>query len=462
MAASLATGIAGLLGLLGEGESWKDRLAEAAYTSPSGTRIKFSYGALTREFDKRTTAFDFAGVDNSYVQENGYGSRRYPMRCIFTGSNCDRIATAFEAALLESGVGKLEHPLYGTIDVVPFGTVTRRDDPIAEGNVSVVEVTFWTTTGAIYPRSQSHPQSEILAALDGFDVAAAQQFADAMDLASAVSKASAKASLKKFLRDVSAALEAASDKVAAVRRQFTDIQSQINFGMDVLIGQPLLLAQQVVNLVRAPGRALSGLTDRLDSYANLADRILASALGAPGDTLASGSEFAARTTKIANDFHLADLIASSAVAGAIGAIVADPVDDSGPVQGAQVASRADALATADALLTMYDAVNAWRESGFDALGEQEQLGAYQLDTGSTYRALQAATALTAGYLLQVSFSLAPERAVELDRESTIVNMAAELYGDVDEQLDFLINTNELTGTEILELPRGRRLVYYST
>ena len=31
---------------------------------------------------------------------------------------------------------------------------------------------------------------------------------------------------------------------------------------------------------------------------------------------------------------------------------------------------------------------------------------------------------------------------------------------IDENLDFLINSNNLTGSEILELPRGREVVYY--
>ena len=52
------------------------------------------------------------------------------------------------------------------------------------------------------------------------------------------------------------------------------------------------------------------------------------------------------------------------------------------------------------------------------------------------------------------------RRVVLDRNRTIIDLAAELYGSVDDQLDFLINSNNLTGSEILELPRGREIVYY--
>ena len=40
------------------------------------------------------------------------------------------------------------------------------------------------------------------------------------------------------------------------------------------------------------------------------------------------------------------------------------------------------------------------------------------------------------------------------------DLDAELYGSVDDRLDFLIESNGLTGSEILELPRGRAIVYY--
>ena len=48
----------------------------------------------------------------------------------------------------------------------------------------------------------------------------------------------------------------------------------------------------------------------------------------------------------------------------------------------------------------------------------------------------------------------------LDRNRTILDIAAELYGAVDERLDQLIATNNLTGSQITELARGTRIKYY--
>src|SRR6185369_4076910 len=107
--------------------------------------MRFGYDDLSSEVDKRTAAFEFPGVDGAYIQDNGHGERRYPLRCLFSGPECDTEASAVESLLLERGTGRLDHPLYGRVDVVPFGTITRRDDLVSAANQAVVEVVFWST-----------------------------------------------------------------------------------------------------------------------------------------------------------------------------------------------------------------------------------------------------------------------------------------------------------------------------
>lgn len=456
MSISVAPGLAGA-----QGQSWTDRLRPAAYTSPRGTRIEFKYEAVGREFDKRTTAYEFPGVDGSYVQQQGYSARKYPMRCFIWGPDHDLIATAFEAALLETGIGRLEHPLYGPVDVVPFGQVTRRDDLKNEANQSVIEVTFWTTLRVLYPSSQAHPQSEILSAIANFNVVAAQQFANSSDLRTSLTKAAGKSGFRKFLGDVSNALQSVSDSVQSVNRKFRDIQDGINEGMDVFIGQPLLLARQVSDLIQAPARALRGFDSRLDAYGRLADSIFGSDAGNPQRALASGSVLALRTSEIANAFLTSDLFALSVVAGLVVAAVAPPINEEGQTLSEPLfKTKPEALAAADAILALFDRAIAWRDNGYRQLQGIAGVKAYQVDTGEAYQALSNAAALTAGYLVEISFSLLPERRIVLDRPRTIIDLAAELYGSVDDKLDFLISTNALSGDEIFEIPRGRMIVYY--
>lgn len=450
MSFAIPAGAAGLIGLFQKGATWENRLKDAAYVSPSGTRITFQYEVVGREVTKRTSAFEFPNVNGAYVQTNGYGSRRYPMVCFFNGKDHDLIATAFEAALLEDGTGKLEHPLYGTFSVVPFGDITRRNDLVQEANQTAIEVTFWTTIGAIYPSTNTSPGDEISAALDGFDLAAAQQFAISTQLATIASKANLKSTIRKFLKTVQAALQDASDSVAEVRNEFADINSLVNDGLDTFIGEPLQLAQQISNLIKAPGRAITAIESRLQDYENLAAQIFGSPQGNPGTKLGAGTlSLPLRAQRIANDFHASDLFAANAVSGGIVAVT-----------NTTFTTKPQALAAAESVQAQMDALVAWRDAGFSQMARIAQHGAYQVDTGETYQALQNAVALTTGFLVQVSFQLVPERAVVLDRPRSIVDLCAELYGVVDEKLDFLIQSNDLTGDEILELPRGRKVKFY--
>jgi hypothetical protein len=228
------------------------------------------------------------------------------------------------------------------------------------------------------------------------------------------------------------------------------LKSEISLGLDILITDPRALAEQISNLVKAPARAiLAGAEALLDAYSGLANTIFGSSAGRPSDTLSNGSSIKTRRTRVSNDFHMADLFAMNSVGGSVLSVVES-----------QFSTKPQALTAAEAILVQFDQVVAWRDSGFEALREIDAIGAYQLDTGGSYQALQRAVALTAGFLIEISFSLVPERRIVLDRARTIVDLAAELYGSVDERLDQLINSNNLTGSEILELPRGKTIAYY--
>lgn len=412
--------------------AWNDRIREAAYTSPSGVRTVFGYEDVSRSVEKKTTGFEFPDADGTYVQDLGHSGRRYPLRVIFWGDDYDQEADAFELALLERGTGRLEHPIYGTVDVVPFGSVKRRDDLKTAANQAIVEVTFWETIGLIYPSAQADPASAVLAAVDEYNAAASQQFEDATSLDTAVETATFKGDYQALLDSAQAGLQAVADAQDNVRQQFNAVVDSINQGIDILVAQPLTLAFQTTQLIQAPARALTNIEARLDAYGNLATSLITGdgAVAEPGND-----------SRASNQFHANDLYASSYVTGSVVSVVNNRFN-----------TKAEALEAADTILEQFQDVTDWRDNNFESLAE--------VDTGEAYQKLQEAVALTAGFLVEISFTLKQERRIVLDRARTIIDLAAELYGSVDDQLDFLINSNSLTGSEILELPKGREIVYY--
>lgn len=393
---------------------------------------------MSSEVDKRTAAFEFPGVDGAYVQDNGAGARKFPMLCFFSGADCDLQGQAFEGLLLERGEGRLEHPLYGKRNVVPFGTIGRRDDLVTGANQTVIEVTFWSTVGAVYPSSGLSPEHQLSLSIGLASASLAAGFARKTNLLTVARKANAKLTVAQALKNVQGALGAIAAVNSEINREFRDLQQQINFGMDVLIGTPLLLAQQTLNLITAPGRALAGIVSRLQAYGELLDRMINSSKASGGDQ----SVLPALRIKLSNDFHTADLFASGALLGSLTS-----------VGNNRFSAKPQALESADTIIAQADGLTEWQDGRY---GDTEQI-----DTGESYQALQEAVALAVGFLVEISFSLVPERSIVPDRPRNIIELAAELYGSVDDRLDFLISTNKLTGSEILEIPRGRRIVYYA-
>lgn len=428
--------------------AWIESVKEAAYNSPTGVRVPFSYEDVTSNVDKKTSGHTFPDADGTYVQDLGHSGRQYPMRAILWGSDCDEQAEVLDAALLERGIGKLEHPLYGTVDVVPYGTITRRDDLKTAANQSIIEVTFWETINLIYPTAQADPASLVAEAVEEFNGTVALQGID-----TAVGVAEFQASFSKLLDAAKDPLGALSDAADKVGQQFKQIvesleskildpafmqavalaesaESQFNELKDNIeqkILAPALLIKQTFLMLQSPARAPSD--DRQDVFEGLMAATVAETV-----TQAGAEEAAIPATEYAPR----ELYAMGYVTGSIITLI-----------NTQYATKVQALAAADRLLAQFNTLVAWRD--------KHHIG---VDTGESYQKLQQAVTLTAGYLVETSFSLKQERRIVLDRARTIIDLSAELYGSIDDKLDFIISSNDLTGDEILELPRGREIVYY--
>lgn len=391
--------------------SWIGNLREAAYTSPDGRRVTFAYEDVSFSIDKKTSAYNFPDADGTLVQDLGHTGRQYPLRIILWGADYDAQAEDFEQALLARGIGKLEHPAYGTVDVVPYGSITRRDDLKTAGNQAIIEVTFWETINLVYPSAQTDPAAEVAKTIDDFN-----NTVQLSGLDTAVSIATFEATFTGLLDKSVAMLSGIANATDKVGRQFKQIVDSVRNNFL----NPAILAVQTLKMLQSPARSSS--PGRQDTYSDLMISIIDSA---PVGT-------------VVEEFPPRELYAMGAVTGTIITLI-----------NTQYSTKTGALQAADALLSQFDRLVTWRDNNYIGV-----------DTGESYQKLQQAVALTAGYLVEISFTLKQERRLVLDRDRTIIDLAAELYGSVDDQLDFLINSNNLSGDEILELPRGREIVYY--
>lgn len=404
--------------------SWLDRIREAAYTSPGGIRTTLIYEDVSVSVDKKTSAFEFPDVDGTFVQDLGKTGRRLPLRVFFTGPDYDLDSQRFFDALAEQGVGRLEHPVYGVLDVVPTGSINRRDDLKTAANQAVIEVTFFETIGAVFPTAQLDPASQVEQAVVEYNVTAAEQFAEQADLSTAVKRSVFASGYTSVLMQVRAALLPIVAATVSVQKQFNAISDSIETGLADLLDDPESLAAQSAALTQVAGTSSLPILARLDQYRAVINKIISRA----------------RTTSITDFFGLEMFT----VAASIGQIIS--------VMNTEFSTKPEAILAAESLLETFGKVSSWRDDNFEFFGA--------IDTGESYQKYQEAIAVAAGFLVELSFTLQQERTITLDRARTIIDLSAEIYGEVDSRLDFLISSNDLTGDEILELPAGREVKYY--
>lgn len=396
-------------------------LREAAYTPEGGQRLTFIYEDVSRALDLRGTVYEFPDAAGSYVQRTGIGGRRYPLRLIFSGPDHVEQADDFEDALTRPGVGKLEHPVYGPKDVVPYGDLAREERLVTEGNQTTLELTFYETIRSVYATAANDPATAAGSAVGRYNAAARNKL---LSLGGLVTSPEFKARYGRLLDDTKAGLAKVAAYSQASESRFNAVYESINGGITLLVGDPLTLASQTTSFVESAARAPSRILDRLAAYGNLAASIIRRGVA---------------LTPL--DLHSADLFASTHVVGqALSALEHT------------FTTKPEAIGAAQSIAATFDAVVAWRDASFAATPDA---GADEL-----HEALQETVATVTGYLVQLSFTLLQERRVRLTGPRCPLEVCAELYGALDEKLQFFIDSNALSWDEHLLLPAGREVVYY--
>lgn len=404
--------------------AWTDRVKKASYTSPSGVNTEFNFEDVSVSFTHKGTAFNFPDVEGSYGQQTGRTGRRYPMKCYIWGEDYDLAAKEFITSLEEKGLGRLNHPLYGNFDVIILGEVTRNDALKTAANQAVIELTFYDTTTAIYPYAQKDATGQTEIAITSYNNAMGEDFGGAVKFDNVTDKTTFMGQYTSLLNGVKSSMSPLVTANATIKKQFDTIYKSIFNGLDVGVGNPLMLAFQTIQLIQAPSRAYSLIKNVLNGYKNLFK------------TLTNGSKSTSKNQLKAKDLYVSSVVSAMVLS----------------TSNATYKTKNDAVFASVALLDTLDDLNTFRDDEYANLGE--------IDTGEAYQALQNAIAVTAGTLIEASFDLRQEKFITLDRDRTIIDLCFELYGKVDDELDFFIASNSLSGSEILELPKGKKIAYY--
>ena len=427
------------------------------YTSPSGKEFSFVFDNVSKETDLKTATFTFPEKDGAYVQSLGRGGRRFPLTCIFTGELCMDRADEFEAALEERGIGSLRHPVYGTRAVVPTGTIKREDGLVTEVNTSTVTVTFSeTNTDKEILQSVTESSSDITAAAEVFVDNAIDEFVASISLDSAPEVLQVENLCKDSAKIICDNIDDFADMVATKKNfNLNDITNGAYKAMRKIVNSATApindirgYAATVLKLMRLPATIVSMPGEIITAYANMVRDIVKKFKNDPfGDK------------KVRNQYAVMKL----SLQGAICAICegttfacgqSSSSSEGGSTDGTQdgFTSREDAITAAEKVQEVYESVKEKLDSevGKDVL----------IETSESYSALLEVYQKTVALVLNTAFSLRKRRVIVLGRDRQIIELLAELYGEVDSHIDEFITDNNLMLDELKVLPMGKEVAYY--
>jgi hypothetical protein len=253
-----------------------------------------------------------------------------------------------------------------------------------------------------------------------------------------------------FVGDVKSAFQAVLSTVADIQQEFDNLEKSIISNIDFFLSAPLQLADQLQRLINTPARLANNVKQRAELYRGLYNNLLSPATGNGQDAKNQNAEKQLQSVAILSSIAESYLFPENEP---------DEEVDTGETLG--FLTQTDAINSAADLATDYIAIQ-------DFLDEQQKTNEdFPLEerfevSDETARLIKRITAETSKNLVRLSFSLKKEKITFAENDTNIISLCFDIYGSTsNEQLDFFIQTNNLTGEELLQIPKGREIKSYA-
>jgi len=434
--------------------AWETKIVDAIYTSPSGKEATFKFDEISRETQLKTGVFTFPDRDGARVQHQGAGAKTHPMVCIFEGADCMTLADDFEAMLIERGIAEFQHPIYGTLKVVPTGNIVRKDNLVSALNQSIVNVTLTETiTDENVPELDAVTADNINSMLDDFTESAVADFAEGLTAENISEQLQAQSALTSQANALNENLQSMAASDPGKMAQFITTMKELRNGIKTLFSQAekvvqkgLNIGRQVLNIMKMPSQMIIAVTEKIKGYTSLITQMANQFKNDPFGV-----------NNIKNAFHSTRLVLNGAVASfASGTALSIAEAASSPmtaeISSAGILSREAAIEAALQIEASLELIKEFEDSKV----EQNNF----IDYNSTsYIQLQQIVYTSIQLIINSAFSLPMKRTITLDRDRQVIELCCELYGS-EYYLDRFIQENNFSLDEIELLPMGKEVLYY--
>jgi len=395
-----------------------DRLKQMKYTAPSGQEFILDFNELSRTLSKKYALNEYTQINTADLQDLGNAANRYPVSCYIHGADYDRQADSFAAALSERGAGTLEHPRWGTIQVLPISV--NQNETFVEG---AGKATFEIEFIKYVPPKEQFKQQKLIADQQSAAAAALvdSTIVDKTLSAGAVKVLAARTrnlvsqtttftdSIVNFADDINSEIEATANKILR--------------GANNLASAPLELARVMLDLYRLPLQISASAENMVNGYKKLVDDIK--------------NGF----TAVSENYGFIDAAVSTSAATA----------------------AAESLLVVD-YQTREQALNAVATAAELAYNYQQSIGEYSAAAGfalpvDLMSQVQSTFTAAIEQVIDESIDLPTEQIKITDAEYTPIELLYQFGGSVND-LELFIDYNNLQGDSILLVPQNTEVRWF--
>ncbi len=405
--------------------SWIEKIkANFIITTGDGKSFMPLWNNATKAFEYNVAEFEFPNLPGTLVRRTQVKGTRYNIEFYFQGENHLDQALAFETSARDPRAWRISHPLYGDITVQPLGFV--QDNTKLNTSKFTGQVVETITEDS--PRLGSSPVDKINEDKIVCDEIFAGSYANNV-VPTATDINSMNANTANYY--------AKGAKVAKVPDSetyfnlFNDAKSDILNATDA----PLKAMQSIQAMINAPAQFATDINTRLnlliDQFSSLRSTIV--------------NIFSPNAKKLYEN-NAAALVSAMAVAAA------NPLED-------DYGNRSKVISVVERIIGQY---NLYISDLDDLQTPNGGLPDSFIPDASSLIALNNLMNYTISNLFNIALNAKQERTIYLEADSNLLILAHRFYGlDVeDKTLTELIMNNNIGLSEMLQIKKGRKLVYY--
>lgn len=401
--------------------SWKDNLNQVVFTIVTGDKKEYTpkWQSATKDVDYNTALFEFVNVEGTLVLRKKPKGRKFELEFYFDGENAVEIGESFEKSARDNRNWTVKHPFFGNFQCQPLSL--KQDNTVL--NISKFNVPVIETITKIYPSQNIVIVDKISEYAIKTNISQAQSFAGGE-----INKSVLKENVNILDRTYSKIISSDSELVT-----FKKIVSDAVVAIDSAISTPLIIIRSIQAVINYPATIVQTVKSRFNTLNESLEGLINSFNGTRADKFKieslGGSIISSMTiassTNITNDYDL----------------------------------RNDIVFQQSNLISAYNRYLAFLDSQ-QTVRADNNLSFIPNFTG--INDLNTVLNLTVANLLDLIFEAKQEREFILEKDSNIILLTHRFYSlDVDDlNIDKFMKTNNIGINEILNIRKGRKILYY--